>query len=59
LSTHILEIAHDFCDRVGILSDGRLASEEEGPARSMRDFEHFVLSTMSGATDVAERGAES
>jgi len=48
LSTHILELAHGLCDRVSVISDGRISFEREicGDAP---DFERSVLDAIGGS----------
>lgn len=45
LSTHILEIAKHMCDRVGVLVDGTIISEERH-FTTMTAFEDFVITAM-------------
>lgn len=45
LSTHILEVAQRMCDRIGIITNGRIASEE-GRIETMTEFETFVMTAL-------------
>ncbi|MEM8535481.1 MAG: ABC transporter ATP-binding protein [Chloroflexota bacterium] len=45
LSTHILEVAQNICDRVGILVKGKIVSEERHLDMTTA-FEDFVITTM-------------
>ena len=61
LSTHVLEIAERLCDRVGILSQGKLAvvgtvAELKERARSSASLEEIFLG-LTGGTEGADLAA--
>jgi ABC-2 type transport system ATP-binding protein len=45
-STHIVDVAKNFCDRVGILNDGKIVQEISNP-RNMDHFEGEIIKLIS------------
>lgn len=62
LSTHVLEIAEQVCDRVGILAGGTLRAEGTVPEllarHGARSLEDVFLSTTAAAADRAAGGSD-
>ncbi len=48
ITTHILELAQHFCNRVGVLSDGNLNVEYNDLENLKKDFETLVVTSMEG-----------